>query len=379
MKTKFPEITHISQLDFLRDEPEFIFKQEGNFTIVFYAVAFPHTFGDLDEFGHQTEEAMIRRECRGITFDKDGNIYSRPYHKFFNLNEREETQKNVVDFNQKHIFLDKLDGSMIRFVEMDGNIVPFTKAGYSEVAKECEELAVTENIRSFVKDCLRDGLTPIFEYIGSPKYPIVLQYEQPELILTAIRETKSGSYHKHKSLEETGRVYNIPVVPNLNVRDIETAQELAEEIKDTEGWVVRFDSGYMIKVKTSFYLRNHNNKEKINKPRHLTNLILNNDIDDILPELSDVDRKFVKNKMEVLKSNIDKLVKEATLDFLDCNKNYTETDRASFAKRAKTKKNPDVMFSLFNGSDIEEVIIKRILRYTTSDTKFEQEYGWLYE
>jgi len=51
MRAQFAEIHNLSQLDYLRDEPEFIFKEEGDTTIVFYAVAFPHTFDSGVNYG----------------------------------------------------------------------------------------------------------------------------------------------------------------------------------------------------------------------------------------------------------------------------------------------------------------------------------------
>ena len=106
MNYDFPLITNISDFDFLRSEPEFIFKEELGMTIIFYAVSLPDTFPLV-----VTREDALRRECRGITFDTEtGDIVSRPYTKFFNLNERQETLQGEVDFNEPHRFLNKLDG-----------------------------------------------------------------------------------------------------------------------------------------------------------------------------------------------------------------------------------------------------------------------------
>jgi RNA ligase len=65
----------------------------------------------------------IRRECRGLVFDKNGWILARRFHKFFNLNEREETLARNVDFSKPHSVLAKIDGSMISPVIINGEII----------------------------------------------------------------------------------------------------------------------------------------------------------------------------------------------------------------------------------------------------------------
>jgi len=64
-------------------------------------------------------QLAIRRECRGLIFDaKTGELLSRRFHKFFNINEKEESMlENMTDLSGGHIILEKLDGSMIGTIE----------------------------------------------------------------------------------------------------------------------------------------------------------------------------------------------------------------------------------------------------------------------
>jgi hypothetical protein len=59
-----------------------------------------------------TRAKAIRRECRGLLFYPDGRIMSRRLHKFFNVNERDETQVHRIDLGQPHVILEKLDGCL---------------------------------------------------------------------------------------------------------------------------------------------------------------------------------------------------------------------------------------------------------------------------
>ena len=52
--------------------------------------------------------------------------------KFFNVNEREETLIQHIDFSQPHLILEKLDGSMITPFEVDSRIRWGTKMGLTD-------------------------------------------------------------------------------------------------------------------------------------------------------------------------------------------------------------------------------------------------------
>ena len=96
-------INHISQFDeTLKTKEEIRLKKEkiGNheFSIISYMIAMPNTFNSL-----------LSRECRGIVFNEKGEVVSRPFHKFFNIGEKEFTQpnklKNIIGYSKK------IDGS----------------------------------------------------------------------------------------------------------------------------------------------------------------------------------------------------------------------------------------------------------------------------
>ena len=56
----------------------------------------------------------IRRECRGLIFHAEtGKLLSRRFHKFFNVNELDETDAEVIDLSKPYVLLEKLDGSFI--------------------------------------------------------------------------------------------------------------------------------------------------------------------------------------------------------------------------------------------------------------------------
>lgn len=373
MKTQFSTINNISELSHLRNESEFVFRENGDLTTVFYAVAFPHTFGELEDTGLPTADAMLRRECRGITFETEtGYVVSRPYHKFFNINEREETQEGLIDFAAEHQFLEKLDGSMIRPVYMNGELRLFTKAGLSEVAEEAEKLAMTDDVASMCKYCIQAGYTPIFEYVGSPKFPVVLQYEEPALIVTAIRDVYTGRYLDYDTIEAISANFGIEVVKVLSIDGIEQANTGIKDMIDGEGYVIRFEDGHMLKIKCEWYLRRHRAKDAILVPRKLVRLILENDIDDLKPDLSDRERTYVVDFEDKLKSGFDRFESKVLKSYDIAQANSTDRKEFAIAVMKLDTGYSHILFKLIEGRDITELLVADIIKSSTKDRTWEK-------
>ena len=209
MRYQFPHIKHINDvLPAIQDSPEFIVAEREHFTVVNYVVAHPETFpevatvaltnGDATHFGifesEEAHKAAIRRELRGIIFAKDGSILARRLHKFFNVNERDETQQHLIDLSQPHVILEKLDGSMITPIPIKDHLRWGTKMGITDVSMGAETFVATHpEYTEFAKWCKENNYTPIFEWV-SRKQRIVVDYPEDNLILIAVRNNTTGEY-----------------------------------------------------------------------------------------------------------------------------------------------------------------------------------------
>lgn len=204
MNYEFPEINTIEDvLPAIENSPEFLVLDRGYFKVVNYAVVYDDTFPPIKSAGGTEKDRAkkellkkMRRECRGLIFSrKDGRLLARRYHKFFNLNERPETEADQIDWSQPHIILEKLDGSMVG-IHFE-NDKPFftTKMGVTEVAMEAESFAKKSDINyvEFSKILYEHGYTPIFEWCSN-KSRIVIDFPEDKLILTAVRNNKTGEY-----------------------------------------------------------------------------------------------------------------------------------------------------------------------------------------
>ena len=289
MKYAFPTIAHISQVTgVIEGSDEFVIAERNSFEVINYLVVTPSTFPKVE-----TNDDAIRRECRGITFDNSGTVISRPYHKFFNVNEKEETQYNAIDLSQPHVILEKLDGSMIRPIPIEGAYRLATKMGITDVALQAEVfIADKNNYHEFIVRQIKEDHTPIFEWC-SRQQRIVLDYPEDRLVLTAIRHIYTGRYLPYSELQELASKYDIDLV-KLYPGTAASMVDLVESTKNStgiEGYVVRFDDGHMLKIKSDEYVAMHHSKDAISREKNVIDMLVNGMADDARVFLQDEDRK----------------------------------------------------------------------------------------
>jgi len=333
MKYQFPVINTINDvLPHLDGRKEFVVANRGDHIIINYAVAFADTFCPVTTLGD-----AIRRECRGLIFRaSDGQIIRRPYHKFFNVGEKEETDPKIIDeLMIDAMSLEKLDGSMIAPFRIGDDIRWGTKMGDTDVAKMVLPfLERNPDYIEFADTSIMSGYTPIFEFC-SRQQRIVVDYEVERLVLTAMRSTIHGRYMEYEKLLRVVEGTNIEVVQPL-VFD--------RDALGVEGVVIRLSDGHMAKMKAESYMRIHRAKDKITVEKNAVDAILNNEIDDLLPELGQEDRdrvvaldvalhQFLENRSAYLNEQ----VAEDVAMFKDKKTYALEAQRPQFHKAAVFK------------------------------------------
>jgi RNA ligase len=283
----FPVIEHIGDvLPHIEGREEFRVFERDACKVVRYMVADLETFGYDEDLG--LHNMLIRRECRGLVFDDSGRLVARPYHKFFNVGEREETDLSVIDLSVEHSVLDKLDGSMVFPVVLGGALRLHTKSGITDTAMRAEVfLAARPRYVEFMLELDREGRTPIFEWC-SRQDPIVVDYPVDEMVLTAIREKHTGRYIGARTLCSVAAHWEIPVVGSRESVHPTQKHSLISRVRaqpEGEGVVVRFSNGEMLKIKADDYVLKHGVIGRFSTRRSHTKAILGDLLDDILPLL----------------------------------------------------------------------------------------------
>lgn len=288
MQYKFPIINTIDDvLPAIKGHDEFIIAERPFGTVINYHYVLPNSFDD-----------PIRRECRGIIFDNSGKIMSRPFHKFFNLGEKEETFAQNLDFSNT-VIMEKLDGSMIRPIYFnDGSWNLGTKMGITDVSNQAWQWLLANKDRyalyaAAFEEARNIGVTLLFEWCSNQQR-IVIDHKEENLILLAIRDNHIGNYLSRWYVDGYSASRKLPAVKVWNNKSIDDLLELSKKTSDMEGWVVRFPNGHKVKVKVDWYVNLHKAKEAITREKYVIEAILDEFIDDLKPKLLPDDLKRVE-------------------------------------------------------------------------------------
>ena len=374
MHYRFPEIHHIDDvLPHIEGREEFIVAERDFGTVINYVVAMADTFNMTgpDDLG-----GAIRRECRGLIFDDDGNLMSRPFHKFFNINEREETQTHVVDMSQPHVIMEKMDGSMIRPILVDGYLRLATKMGVTNVAMDAEAWLAAQDpsMKEWLRRCVEDSVTPIFEWV-SPFNQIVLAYESADLVYLGTRDNATGAYVMDTSCPFT----SVPRYGSVegNIADYVARQRGAE---GREGDIIRFSDGHMLKVKNDWYVRIHKTVDRIVFDRNIVNLIINEEVDDVLPMLPQVQADRVRDFELRFWDAFGKTEKTLAMLYLEAVRGY-DSDRKrialEFVPTLQNKADAQFIFRMLDGHDLRELLLAHIEKNITTNVKWEACAEWM--
>ncbi|QBX06783.1 RNA ligase and tail fiber protein attachment catalyst [Burkholderia phage BcepSaruman] len=275
----FPTIKHINDLQpFVEGIEEIKFlKQPGQRTVVCYTFMDSHTF--------DTPKA---RECRGISFDINGNVESRPLHKFFNMGEKpwlmEDNIRRAGRAGAIVGIYNKIDGSMVNTsYSMASGFAYKSKKSYSSDTVLMFEKHVPVRIDEFSRRVAGMGYTATYEFTH-PEAQIVVPHAVPDIKLLHIRDNTTGEYvmlnkqHMIWDLIHAHAVpYSVNLLPELSV---DAAIDSLESMIDNEGFVFQFADGDMVKAKCPWYSSNHRAVSYM-RERDIAVLVLNEQLDDL--------------------------------------------------------------------------------------------------
>ena len=217
-----------------------------------YLVAIPNGFLTLYDY---TTQCALKgnwnyhtRLARGAVLDEDGNVVSRPFSKFFNLNEQGLYLQNLP--KELPEVADKLDGSLVIIFQHPKNKrwVSTTRRSWNNIQTQFANSWLEESA-----DRLTPGYTFCFELIA-PWNQVVVSYPDERLILTGMVDSY-GVDHSYQELEIYGKEHQVETVP-YRVRRIDTIDP--EDIDENqEGYVARYSNGLRVKIKGTWYLEKH--------------------------------------------------------------------------------------------------------------------------
>ena len=337
--------------------------------------------GTFDETPH----GIMRRECRGLLFDTEGRLISRPFHKFFNVGEKEETFPRNIDLSRPHVVQEKLDGSMIRAFLLDGEIEFATKSGITDTSvaarKVFDALDTTGEKLEWIVRCVRVGFTPLFEYVG-PRNRIVLKYGKPDLVFLAMRNNRTGEYYDRFGARYPGSIVEQYDAVSGNM------DEYVDRVRGEEGRegdVLVFEDGFRVKIKSSWYVRIHGIKQDLEKGRYIGMQALDGTLDDALSVLSAQEREDVEKTADGFLADYGKKLSriEDMLWEFDCwavsngGENPRKAAALEFVTSLADRSDAKYVFSHMDGKDAKLLYDAEVRKGLGSDTRYDVLREWM--
>lgn len=376
MRYEFPEIADIEPVRRIVEAVEGFSEIRREDVIVFcYAYASPEVFPPV-----ATWEDAVRRELRGLAFNAHGELISRPYHKFFNAGERPETLPEAVDLAEPHTILEKLDGSMIRPVPVGDRYRLGTKTGVSLLSHQPEAfVAARPEYDAYIRFEIARARTPIFEWC-SRQQRIILDHPTERLVLTAMRENRSGRYIPLAEIR--GEIAAEPKFSGIeiigerkgSVADMTALMAETRALEGAEGFVIRFADGHMVKLKGDWYVTRHRAMDGLAREKVVIATLLEGAADDVKPLLPDEARMALEAfeakfwaAIEGETAGLERLFAEAKARYGD--------DRKGFALGMALELAPQVralLFSRWAGRDLRGALLDHIAKNANTSTKLDQ-------
>lgn len=288
----------------------------------------------------------ITKKCRGLILDSDWNIIANPFEKFFNLEELDAKEQPIP--NEPFEVYEKVDGSLgILYWIKDKPFISTRGSFTSEQSVEANIMLNDKYNHTFEK--LDKSKTYLFEIIY-PSNRIVIDYGGlRELKLLAIRDTKTG---KEFPLEDIG----FPMVKKFDgIKDFRKLKELEEDNK--EGFVIKFESGFRMKVKFEEYKRLHRIFTNVSNKSIWEILRTGGDFKELVDRVPDEFFNWLDNTKNELLKQYNEIELVSKQEYKSPDEFETMKD---FAEYTKKQMYPTVLFKMKDNKDYSEFIWKTI-------------------
>lgn len=288
----------------------------------------------------------VTLNCRGLIVDVYGEVFARPFPKFFNYG---QVGCPEIDLDEPAVVSDKMDGSLgILYPDFStGKYAIATRGSFtSDQALHATELLNTK----YAHFQPYPGWTYLFEIVY-PENRIVCDYgDRDELVLLGAVNNESGvSVDSDWAywLNWEGPVAEI--LPYTTMREALEADARAGK----EGVVVHLlDSDVRVKIKQEDYVRLHKIVTGLNA-RSVWEAMLNNTVDEFIEQVPDEFHDFVRGVEQDIEAEVSELIDFAHNRFARLESMLDESaTRRDFAMLAKDENYSWALFNLWDGKPI---------------------------
>jgi len=264
--------------------------------------------------------------CRGLILDDSHNIIARPFPKFFNLNETQETSIQNLP-NEIPSITEKYDGSL-GILYAENNLPSIATRGSFESE---QAIWATNWIREegYTLDDFKPNYTYLFEIICSESKNVVNYGQYQGLILLAVISNKDGSEINHEKEAES---LEFTYAKSYPFEEIEEAIEWLDQFDGTEkeGVVCKYSNGLRLKIKSEDYKRLHKILSGFSEKDIWEALSKGKSLDEFLNLVPDEFFQWIKETESKLINSKIQLIKEATEISLKASKLLSRREQATY-------------------------------------------------
>lgn len=304
--------------------------------------------------------------CRGLILENGtGNVVARGFRKFFNATPEDLVSRAGQSFKA----FDKIDGSLVIVFTYDNKTRLSTRGSFVSDQAIAAGQYWAEHHSTVVVPRTE---TWCFEWVG-PSNPIVLRYEEDELIFLAKIVTATG---KDVVIDDNALLYGFgrkkfPMAEEFHFTDLNLPSR-----ENTEGYVLLFNDGVRLKVKEAEYLELHRAIFNISNKAIWEVLANGVDFKEYISILPDEWQKFALDTAAGLQLEFDTMKRESYTEFVDIcmslwgqaplpmrSQETVAQNKKEFAMIAKDSPNSSLLFGYYAhwaDSDIDAVIWKKI-------------------
>lgn len=305
----------------------------------------------------------ITNECRGLILDKEFNVVSRSFDRFFNYGE------NFATFNPTTaVAHEKVDGSLIKIYNWKGTWYVSTRGtafaesgvnGWDITFKDMVFKASDVNSEFDFQDKCNTWLNHTSTYIceiTGVENRVVTRYQGYTLWLLAERDNQSGQYFEVPLIICENFGFELPSLYKFN--SIETCLETAKHLPDLQEGYVMYENGIPVcKVKSPAYVAVHHIRSNMNSPANYVKLVLLGEKDEYLTYFPEEEDRLVAYETSWNR------IRDELVD--NYSKFFVIEDKKEFALMVKDLNNPWVYFE----AKKKQITIADVLNNTDLERK----------
>lgn len=241
--------------------------------------------------------------ARGLILEpKEQKVIALTLPKFFNFGEVSYAIPDLAFTTTM-----KMDGSLGIVYFYNGKWNVATRGSFTSTQSRWAEDWLYKNINTVF---LNPNYTYLVEIIYNDN-KIVVSYDFEGLVLLTVYDLISGHELPYIVLQTIAEKLNLKLTQQFEYDSIDKMLEVAEQMShNTEGFVVRFENGYRLKIKGQAYCRIHRLISNV-KPNYIWECMVNGDnLKNFRKELPEELRKDFDNITNILQKKFDDIIEK---------------------------------------------------------------------